>query len=198
MNYLATKDEKKITFAEYLAMEENNVERHDFYYGELFAMAGATKNHNSIVVNLTVAIKTNKKPGCDVFIDGMKLEIEKDAFYVYPDLIYTCADVLKGDDLYVKNPSLIFEVISASTALYDKEVKLKYYKRIKSLQYYALVSQKEISVEVYSRIDDTQIWTYQTFERMNETIEFERLGFSLSVAVIYDGIAFDESATLPA
>lgn len=72
-------------------------------------MTGSTKNHNNIIVNLTVAIKTNKKPGCDVFIDGMKLEIEENQFYVYPDLVYTCNDNLKGGDLYVTSHLLFLK-----------------------------------------------------------------------------------------
>lgn len=191
MNYLISKGDKKYSFADYMAMEELSEERHDYYYGELFAMAGSTKNHNNIILNIGILLKANKKSGCDVFIDGMKLEIEKNQFYVYPDLIYTCNDNLKGDDLYVKNPSLIFEVLSDSTTSYDKDVKLKYYKRIKSLNYYVLVAQKEIRVEVYSRIDDTEIWQYQTFETTNEIIEFDRLGFSLPVATIYDSMEFE-------
>ena len=191
MSNAIPKGNKKYSFAEYMAMEETSVEKHDFYHGEIFAMAGGTRNHNSIIVNLTVALKTNKKTGCNVYIDGMKLEIEKNEFYVYPDLIYTCNDDVKGDDLYVKNPSIILEVLSDSTALYDKEVKLKYYKKIESLNYYVLVAQKEIMVEVYSRINDSQIWQYQTFENLNETIAFERLGFILPVSVIYEGIGFE-------
>lgn len=191
MNHSVSNDSKKYTFAEYMTMEETSVERHDYYHGELFAMAGATKNHNNIVLNIGIALRTNRKQGCDVFIDGMKLEIEKDEFYVYPDLIYTCKDDLRGDDLYVKSPAIIFEVISESTALYDREVKLKYYKRIESLNYYVLVSQKEIQVEVYSRIDNSQIWKYQSFERIDEVIDFDRLGFTLTTAAIYDGITFN-------
>lgn len=192
MSYSIPKGDRKYTFAEYMAMEEAGTEKHDFYHGEIFAMSGGTTNHNSIIVNLAVALKTNKKAGCNIFIDGMKLEIEKDEFYVYPDLIYTCDEELRGDDLFVKKPSLIFEVLSDSTALYDKEVKLKYYKRLASLKYFVLVSQKEIMVELYSRIEDSQIWKYQTFETLPDIIEFERLGFELPVAVIYDAIAFEE------
>ncbi len=193
MSNAIPKSDKKYSFAEYMAMEETSVEKHDFYHGELFAMAGSTKNHNNIILNIAVSMRTNKKPGCDVFIDGMKLEIEENEFYVYPDLIYTCDDDLKGGDLYVKKPSIIFEVLSDSTALYDKEVKLKYYKKIDSLNYYVLVAQKEIMVEVYSRTDNNQIWQYQTFENLDETIAFERLGFELPVAVIYEGIGFEVS-----
>lgn len=82
-------------------------------------------------------------------------------------ILYVCNDNLKGSDLYVTSSSIIFKVLSQSTELYDKDVKLKYYKRIKSLNYYVLVAQKEIRVEVYSRIDDTEIWKYQTFEMLN-------------------------------
>ena len=192
MSYSIPKGDRKYTFAEYMAMEEASPEKHDFYHGEIFAMSGGTTNHNSIIVNLAVALKTNKKEGCNVFINGMKLEIEKDEFYVYPDLIYTCGEELRGDDLFVKKPSLIFEVLSDSTALYDKEVKLKYYKRLASLKYFVLISQKEIMAEVYSRIEDSQIWKYQTFEILPGIIEFERLGFELPVAIIYDAIAFEE------
>lgn len=191
MSYSIPKGDRKYTFAEYMAMEELSTERNDFYYGEIFAMAGGTKHHNNIVLNIGAALKTSKKGGCDVFIDGMKLEIEKDQFYVYPDLIYTCQDNLTGNDLIVKNPEMIFEVLSDSTTLYDKEVKLKYYKRIESLKHYVLVAQKETMVEVYSRINNTQIWKYQTYETINEVIEFEELGFALPLATIYDGIKFD-------
>lgn len=98
---------------------------------------------------------------------------------------------IKKNNLFKNHPAIIFEVLSDSTALYDKEVKLKYYKRIDSLNYYVLVAQKEKMGEVYSRINDTQIWEYQTFETVNELIEFDRLDFTLPVAVIYEGINFD-------
>jgi len=191
MHFSIPKGDRKYTFAEYMAIEETSIERHDFYYGEFFAMAGATKNHNNIILNVGIFLKENKKPGCNIFIDGMKLEIEKDQFYVYPDLIYTCQDNLKGNDQFVKSPSIIFEVLSDSTALYDKEVKLQYYKRIATLNYYVLVAQKTRLVEVYSRIENSEIWTYQTFENLSEVIKFDRLEFALSLATIYDSIEFD-------
>jgi Uma2 family endonuclease len=90
-------------------MEEHSEERHNYYHGELFAMAGSAKNHNNIILNIGISLKTNKKSGCDVFIDGMKQEIEKNQFYIYPDLIYTCNDNLKGDEVYVKNPFIILK-----------------------------------------------------------------------------------------
>lgn len=191
MENLIFDQDKKYTFADYMAMEEHSEERHDFYFGEVFGMSGSTKNHNNIIVNLAVALKANKKSGEGIFIKGMKLEIVKDQFYVYPDLIYTCDDDLRSDGLYVKSPFIIFEIFSEANSLYVRQEKLKYYRGIPSLQYYVLVAQKEIRVEVYSRIDDdtraedTHIWKYQAFENINKIIEFDRLGFSLPVATIY-------------
>ena len=122
----------------------------------------------------------------------MRLELVEENFYLYPDIFLTCDEQDKKNNLFKKFPSIIFEVLSESTALYGKEVKLQYYKRIESLLYYVLVSQKEIMVELYSRIDDTKIWKYQTFESIDEVIEFDRLGFVLPIATIYDSIGFED------
>ncbi len=192
MNHLAVKGDKKYSFAEYMKMEETSEERHDFYHGEIFAMAGATATHHQICQNINTPLVNRFKPrGCFVSLEGVRLEIAEEDFYLYPDLFVTCDEDDKTNNLYKKNPSIIFEVLSDSTALYDKEIKLKYYKRIPSLLFYVLVSQKETMVEVYARIDDTQIWKYQTFETLEEVIDFDRLGINLPLQVIYDGIGFD-------
>jgi len=193
MDYSISTQNRKYSFADYMDMEERSHGKNDFYYGELFALVNETTNHNSIILNVGSSLRANKEPGCNVFIDGMKLEIEKEQFYVYPDLIYTCNDDLKGSDLLVKNPSIIFEVLSDSSSLRDRNIKHKYYLRNKSLQHYVLISQKEIYVECYSRIENSPIWTYQTFETIDELIELDRLGFALSLATIYDSIEFAEA-----
>ncbi len=193
MSYSIPKGDKKYSFAEYMAMEEKSVERHDFYYGELFAMAGATAIHHQICQNINAAlINKFKREGCFVSLEGVRLELVEENFYLYPDIFLTCDEQDKKNNLFKKFPSIIFEVLSESTALYDKEVKLQYYKRIESLRYYVLVSQKEIMAEVYSRIDDSKIWKYQTFESIDEIIEFDRLGFILPIATIYDSIGFED------
>jgi Uma2 family endonuclease len=192
MSSAIPKGDRKYSFAEYMAMEETSVERHDFYYGEIFAMAGATAVHHQLAQNINVAlINEFKAKGCFVSLEGVRLELLEEIFYLYPDVFLTCDERDKKNNLFKNFPSVIFEVLSDSTALYDKEIKLKYYKKIESLNYYVLVAQKEIMVEVYSRIDNSQIWQYQTFENLNETIAFERLGFVLPVSVIYEGIGFE-------
>ena len=192
MSYPIPKGDRKYTFAEYMAMEETSAEKHDFYHGEIFAMAGATANHHQLCQNINaVLISEFKNKGCFISIEGVRLELVEENFYLYPDVFLTCDEKDKKNNLFKNFPSIIFEVLSDSTALYDKEVKLKYYKRLASLNYYVLVSQKEIMVEVYSRIEDSQIWKYQTFETLQDKIEFERLGFELPIGVVYDAIAYE-------
>ncbi len=196
MSFPIPKEVARFTFAEYMSLEENSIERNDFYHGEIFAMAGATVRHHQICQNINVPFVNAFKPkGCFVSLEGVRLELENEDFYVYPDIFLSCDERDKENNLYKKYPSIIFEVLSESTALYDKQVKLKYYKRIESLNYYVLIAQNEIMVEVYSRIGDTQIWQYQTYETMEETIQFPRLDFELTVATIYDDIVFDETAS---
>ncbi len=192
MSSAIPKGDRKYSFAEYLTMEEASIERHDFYHGEVFAMAGATANHHQIAQNVNAALINRFKPdGCFISLEGVRLELTEESFYLYPDVFLTCDERDKKNNLFKNFPSIIFEVLSDSTALYDKEVKLKYYKKIETLNYYVLVAQKEIMVEVYSRINDSQIWQYQTFETLTETIEFNRLGFVLPLSVIYEGIGFE-------
>ena len=192
MSSAIPKGDRKYSFAEYMTMEETSVERHDFYYGEIFAMAGATAVHHQLAQNINVVlINEFKAKGCFVSLEGVRLELLEENFYLYPDVFLTCDERDKKNNLFKNFPSIIFEVLSDSTALYDKEIKLKYYKKIQSLNYYVLVAQKEIMVEVYSRINDSQIWQYQTFENLDEIIMFERLGFELPVSVIYEGIGFE-------
>ena len=91
MSYSIPKGDKKYSFAEYMAREEKSVERHDFYHGELFAMAGATAIHHQICQNINVAlINKFKREGCFVSLEGVRLELVEENFYLYPDIFLTC------------------------------------------------------------------------------------------------------------
>ncbi|MCU0354944.1 MAG: Uma2 family endonuclease [Cytophagales bacterium] len=179
------------TVEEYFGLDNNSEIRYEFYDGEVFAMAGGTKNHNRIVRNLNALLLDSFAPrGCDVFAESVKLEAIKDLYYPYPDVMLTCDDRDSNDEYLVVHPSLIVEVLSPSTANYDRDFKLKKYQQIPSLQHYLLVSQYECSVEVYSRIGQSAVWTYQLFTDMTDQIRLESLDFTLPVAKIYANIRF--------
>ncbi|MHA4737856.1 Uma2 family endonuclease [Dyadobacter sp. MSC1_007] len=182
--------EQKYTVEEYFEMEEKSEIRHEYYDGEIFAMAGTTMNHNDIVDNVRSVMKGVFRPkGCRVFAENVKVEASA-LYYPYPDVIVTCAPGDISGTYVVKHPSILVEVLSKTSAIYDRDFKLRKYKEIPSLQYYLLVSQNEYLVELYTRTAQEDIWTYQNFENENDVIRFESFNFEMSLKDIYENITF--------
>lgn len=184
-------EKKRYTVEEYFALEETSEIRHEYFDGEIFAMAGTTLNHSRLASNVEFSIRKQRKQYCDVFRESVKLEAIKDFYYPYPDVMLTCNPFDLRQKNKIAHPSLIVEVLSTSTEKYDKTIKLKKYKAIASVQYYMLVSQYEISVELYSRVSDA-LWTYEEFTEQNATINLEKLEITLSLSDIYENIVFEK------
>ncbi|MFN8348482.1 MAG: Uma2 family endonuclease [Spirosomataceae bacterium] len=187
----AQTEKKYYSVDEYFELDRNSEIRYEFYNGEVFAMAGTTKNHNLITDNIRDFLKTVFRPkGCDVFSESVKLEVIKNTYYPYPDVMVSCDDRDKEDEYIVAFPCILVEVLSKSTAEYDKGFKLKKYKKIPSLQHYLLVSQYECSIELYSRTDNPNLWLYQTYEEPTDVISFENLQFTMPVSAVYEAVTF--------
>lgn len=185
--------EKKYTVEEYLKMEEESEIRHEYFDGEIFAMAGTTMNNNRIVGRIRSFLEGVFLPkGCDAFAENVKVEAIQNFYYPYPDVIVTCAPEDISGTYIVRHPSILIEVLSKSSANYDRDFKLRCYKEISSLQYYVLVSQYDCYIEFYTRTDQEGIWTYQSFDSSEALISFEILGFSMPVSKVYEGIVFVE------
>jgi Uma2 family endonuclease len=183
-------EKKHYTVEEYFELEETSEIRHEYFDGEIFAMAGTTLNHNRIAQNIGFSLRSSKKSHCDIFIENVKLEAIKDFYYPYPDVMLTCNLFDLREKNKIAHPSLIVEVLSTSTEKYDKTVKLKKYKAIASVQYYMLVSQYEMSVELYSRVNDA-LWTYEEFTELNAMINLEKIDIALSLSDIYGNVVFE-------
>jgi Uma2 family endonuclease len=178
------------SYEEYLAQEQETKEKHDFFFGEIFNMAGTTGIHNLLVLrisSLLSAILDKKGSKCHVFAENVKLELIKNQYYVYPDLMLICDDRDKPTQTKMHYPSIIFEVLSESTEDYDRGTKWKHYKTIPTLLYYVLVSQKEYLVEVYEKVNDFK-WEYTTYEGIEQAILFDKLDFVLNTTQIYKNI----------
>jgi Uma2 family endonuclease len=178
---------KKYTVEQYFAFEESSEVRHEFHNGELFVVAGTTKTHNVLVDNIKDLIKKEFRPrDCQVFSENVKVEVEKgeENRYVYPDIVLTCHEFDKQDDLVVRYPSLIVEVLSKGTAEYDRGLKFKRYQKLPTLKYYLLVEQDPFSVELFSRTDVRHLWTYQIFTEADDIISFPIIDFSMKVSDI--------------
>lgn len=182
----ALHDKKNFTIEEYMEYEKHSEFRHEFYQGEIFAMAGGTVNHSRIITNIARTINLPKS--CEVFVEGIKLELIKNEYYVYPDVMVSCNSTDLHADYIFSQPSLIIEVLSKTTESYDRGMKLHHYFRIPSLKYYILVSQKDCLVEVYERQDD--MWIYRSFDKPENIIKLANLNIEISVADIYQNVEF--------
>ncbi len=152
---MVTADKKRrYTVEEYFALEERSDIRHEFYQGGLSAMAGATVNHNRLtrrVANLLDSQPALKN--CGVFTENLKVEVIRDGYYCYPDVVVACHPFdLRGTNPIIKQPRLIIEVLSKSTAQADRGLKWLRYRKLPSLWYYILIDQYTTTVELFSRI----------------------------------------------
>ena len=180
-----------ITAKKYLELERAAKDKHEFIAGEIVAMAGASDNHNVIASNVFGELWTQLKgTKCRVFAADMRVRAKK-GNYFYPDLLVTCGerkfeDEKKKDVLL--NPKVIFEVLSKSTKLKDRNEKFESYVLLESLTDYVLIEQDVMRIEHFSRIDEKD-WKVRVYAEADETIFFESINCRLSVADVYNEVA---------
>ncbi|MBO9617284.1 MAG: Uma2 family endonuclease [Dyadobacter sp.] len=182
--------EQKMTVEEYFELEKRSEIRHEYYNGEVYAMAGTTLNHNRIVGkvrNLLGSHFLSKR--CDVFSENVKVEVSS-VYYPYPDVVVTCAPSDISGTYIIRHPTVLVEVMSKTSEHCDSIFKLKQYKIIPSLQYYLLVSQYDYNVSLYSRLERTDLWTYHTFSNSEDVVRLEAFDFEMSLQSIYENIEF--------
>lgn len=179
------------TIEDYLIAEEKSPTRHEYIGGYVFAMAGASEEHNIIAVNICTLLRSHLRgSSCRVFMSDMKVKIKDDIFY-YPDLLVTCNR--EDNHRYFKTqPNLIIEVLSESTETTDRREKLMNYQTLESLKEYVLVSQNMMQVEVY-RQDTPGNWTVQILGKDND-LTLESVGLTMTMAQIYEDVLQQFSA----
>lgn len=148
----AEKSEKTFySVEEYFELEKNTETRYEFYKGEIFAMAGTTRNHNRIAKKISRLLDNAfESKGCETVVESIKLEAIINHYYPYPDVMLLC-DPNDNDEYIARRPSLIVEVLSQSTMDYDQTFKFRRYRAIPTLYYYVMVSQYEPFIEVYEK-----------------------------------------------
>ncbi|MDR6809516.1 Uma2 family endonuclease [Dyadobacter sp. BE34] len=180
-----------MTVEEYFELEKQSEIRHEYYNGNIYAMAGTTLNHNRIVGKVRNLLGNHFLPrGCDVFSENVKVKVS-DKYYPYPDVIVTCAPKDISGTYVVEHPSILVEVTSKHSEGNDRGLKLQQYRTISSLQYYLLVSQIEHSVDIYARVEGDNLWTWRSFENLEDIIRLEAFDFEISLKAIYENITFE-------
>ncbi len=178
------------TTAEFFQAEAVAEERHEYWRGEIFAMAGTTKSHNTCVGNLYVALRTHFNPRhCDVFTENILLEVIADQYYTYPDLTVTCSLRDREDNKLVREPALIVEVLSKSTQGYDLSTKLTHYLNIPGLLAYVVVSRREHALHVWEKAEDG--WHYRTLQGLDNPLSLPAFELTIPLADIYRNVALE-------
>jgi Uma2 family endonuclease len=147
---------KKLTPDEYLSAERSASQKHEYFGGEIFAMAGCTERHDTISANVTTALGNALRGGpCRPHTSDMRIHIPATGLYTYSDGLVVCgAQFTDQTRDTLTNPAVIFEVLSDSTEGYDRGRKFDNYRSIPSLMDYVLVSQHEVLVEHFVRQED--------------------------------------------
>jgi len=173
---------------EYLESEEISDIKHEYYQGEIFAMAGASRKHNLIAANVIISLGTQlKKRPCRVYPSDMRLKIEKTGLYTYPDIMIVCGEERFSNEKEntLLNPDVIIEVLSDSTESYDRGKKFCNYRKLDSLKEYVLISHKCRKIEIYSKNKDNK-WELTESIEDNSVIPLEKIGCSLDISDVYD------------
>jgi Uma2 family endonuclease len=188
---MSRQPETHITPAEYLAFERQAEYKNEYFDGEIFAMVGASRKHNLITVNITSSLHTQlKNRPCEVYSSDMRIRIPNANIYTYADLTVACGEP-KFEDAHVDtllNPDLIVEVLSKSTASYDRRQKFAFYRTIESLRDYILVSQDSFHVEQYTKQADAR-WLLADFRSLEDVLQLDSVQCSLPLREIYDRVS---------
>lgn len=178
--------QRRLSPEEYLEFERGSEQRHEYVDGEIFAMSGGTREHSITSANIAGELRDalREKP-CEVHTSDLRIGIPAARRYAYPDASVACGRAELEDTVRdtLLNPTVIVEVLSDSTEAYDRGDKFKYYRMIPSLKHYVLASQKQPSIEVFTRQPD-ETWVLRVFGPEDEVV-LPSIGCSFAVRSAY-------------
>ncbi|MBO0778360.1 MAG: Uma2 family endonuclease [Ktedonobacteraceae bacterium] len=181
---------QRMSVEEYLQLDERSPQRLEYHQGIVYALAGASLDHNTIIFNLTQALKTQLKGSpCRTYFEGVKTLVAEDIYY-YPDVVVTCdvSDYRKDPrqprkkPRTIRSPHLVIEVLSPETERTDRGEKMKAYQACSSIDEIVLVNQFYKEIEVWRRADGWQRHSYES----GEVLELASLDLFIDVDEIYD------------
>ena len=185
----------RLTPEDYLAIERSAEFKSEYFDGEIFAMAGASRAHNSIVLNTGSEIRQHlKNRSCKAYVNDMRVKVNPTGLYAYPDVIVVCGKE-QFEDTHLDtllNPTLIIEVLSDSTEAYDRGRKFEHYRHLDSLVEYVLIAQQRPHVESFRRQSD-QHWLLTECSGLDATLRLQSIDCDLALAEIYAKVELSES-----
>ncbi|MEH1904303.1 MAG: Uma2 family endonuclease [Nostoc sp.] len=190
---VALPDNTLMSAEEYLLWESTQEERYEYWDGEVVMMSGATRNHNRISANFFKLLDDAlAERSCEVYIVDVKVQVEPEQKYFYPDVVVTC-DERDDDPQLIQYPCLIIEVLSPSTEAADRGKKFAKYRQSPTLQEYVLVQVAQPSVEVFRRNEQGK-WVLSEYN-LDERLRLESVDVEIAIAHLYRQVQFETEAT---
>ena len=178
---------------EYLKLEEAAEFRSEYHDGQIIPMTGGTPNHNQIALNLGGAINfATKGQPYRVNVNDLRLWIPSKRVYTYPDVMLVAGklEFFKGRKDTITNAVMVAEVLSKSTANYDRGDKFKLFRTIPTLREYILIDQYEMHVEQFCKTDDNK-WILSEYAGADAVLVFSSVLFQVSLGEMYDRVDFE-------
>ena len=177
----------RLTYAEYLDWECGQPGRNEFFRGDVFAMVGARRVHGEVAGNCFALLRQHLKEGpCRAYINDMKVRIDSADAVFYPDVFVTCDARDLATEHIFQYPKLVIEVLSESTASFDRGVKFATYRQLPSLLEYCLIDADSRTVEVFRRGSDG-LFTLHDFSAAEE-VRFASVAAIFGLASVFENV----------
>jgi len=184
------------TVKDYLQQEEETDRKWEYHDGGISALAGGTLNHGILCGNIFGELRNrlkNKKSTCKPYTSEIKIYIKKTNSYVYPDSMVICGEIETSEEEInsVTNPILIVEVLSKSSARYDRGDKFYIYRQLPSFKEYVIIEQKRYIVDVQYKSEGSDLWQITRYEGVDKIIKLQSIGIEISMKDLYLDVNLD-------
>lgn len=174
---------------EYLERERKSPNKHEYIRGQIYAMAGASRAHTLIVLNLATLLRNHLRgSGCIPYTTDMKVRLETTNAYFYPDIVVSC-DARDRDSLtrdFICYPCLVVEVLSSTTAAFDRGDKFAEYRSLETLQEYVLIDQEQMAVDCFRR-NSEGFWVLYPYRKRDE-VDLSSIDFRCVIESLYEDV----------
>lgn len=172
----------------YLEWEKGNETKHEYLNGEVFALAGAKDAHVTVAGNLFALLHAHLRGGpCRLYMADMKVSVERANAFFYPDILVTCDERDRETEYFKRYPKLVIEVLSESTAAFDRGNKFSSYRKLDTLQEYVLIDPDSLNVDCFRFDETSRHWVLYPFAA-GENVDLASIGFSTPIETLYENV----------
>lgn len=187
---------RQATPEEYLESERQAATKSEYLAGEIHALAGASERHNLIAINAAyLLVGQLKGRPCKTYSNDMRVKVDFSGLYTYPDVVVVCGKPQFEDRNLdtLLNPTVLIEVLSESTAAYDRGSKAEHYRTLPTLNDYLLIDQNTVHIERYQRQTEEQ-WLFSDYRSLDATVRLDSIACHLPLSELYDKVDWPEES----